>query len=77
MTTFDATGLKPGNIALQFSQQEIQIICLALTRHHEYLLGMTKKARKIGFDDEANKFADSYKQTAELVFSIENQERNL
>jgi hypothetical protein len=38
---------------------------------------MTKKARKIGFDDEANKFAESYKQTAELVFSIENNERSL
>ena len=77
MTTFDATGLKPGEKALRFNQKEIQIIGLALKIYQEKVLTSVKEARNVGFDAESDIFAARYMEIGALLFSIENNERNL
>ena len=46
MTALDATGLKQGNKAYQFTQQEIALICNALSREADEYDVMAKRFGK-------------------------------
>jgi hypothetical protein len=77
MTKESAFSLQAGEKAYRFNQKEIQIIGLALKMYERNLLSNVKEARYIGFDNEADVFAARYMEVGALLFSIENQERNL